>query len=140
MMEPAEITETLMRLFGEGPPEVIVAYLYGSVARGDSGPRSDVDVAVLLTETPRTLDELPLGLEADLERLLGRRVQVVVLNTAPVDLIHRVLRDSILLVDRNTSRRIAFEVQARNEFFDLQPYLREYRRQTGGKRDGRAAG
>jgi hypothetical protein len=51
-----------------------------------------------------------------------------VLNYAPVDLIVRVLRDGKLLVDRDRSRRIQFEVRSRNEFWDLEPYLRLYRR------------
>jgi predicted nucleotidyltransferase len=32
----------------EQEPDVVVAYLFGSVARGTAGPLSDVDVAVLL--------------------------------------------------------------------------------------------
>ncbi len=31
-------------------PRVLVAYLFGSTARGRAGPLSDVDVAVLLAE------------------------------------------------------------------------------------------
>jgi hypothetical protein len=34
--------------------------------------------------------------------------------------------------DRNPSARIRFEVKARNEYFDLLPYLRQYRRTTRG--------
>jgi predicted nucleotidyltransferase len=77
---------------------------------------------------PRTLAGLPLRLEADLERLLGRPAQVVVLNTAPPDLTHRVLRDGTLLLDLDPAARIRFEIQARNAFFDIEPALREYRR------------
>ena len=54
-------------------------------------------------------------------------MQIVVLNTAPVDLVHRVLRDGHLLLDRDRGRRIRFEVKARNEYFDLQPVLARYR-------------
>jgi hypothetical protein len=57
-------------------------------------------------------------------------VDLLVLNRAPVDLIHRVLRDGILLHDRHPAARIRFEVKARNEYFDLLPYLRQYRRST----------
>jgi hypothetical protein len=71
--------------------------------------------------------DLPLDLEADLERLLGVPTQVIVLNHAPVDLVHRVLRDGKLLVDRDPSARIEFEVRARNGFFDLKPVLDQYR-------------
>ncbi len=38
------------------------------------------------------------------------------------------LRDGVLLLDRDPSARIRFEVRARNEFFDLQPILALYRR------------
>jgi len=68
------------------------------------------------------------NLEGLLERTLGQTVQVVVLNNAPPDLIHRVLRDGRILVDRDRAARIRFEVRARNEYFDLLPTLNRYRR------------
>ena len=110
-------------------PRVVVGYLFGSVARGTNRARSDVDVAVLLDrDPPRTLGGLHLDLEADLQDIAGRSVQLVVLNRAPVDLIHRVLRDGILLLDRDPSARIRFEVRSRNAYFDLLPILQRYRR------------
>ncbi len=109
--------------------ESVAVYLFGSEGRGTAGPDSDVDLAVLYAKRPAgTLDSLNLALEADLERLLGRSVEVVVLNSAPADLVHRVLRDGRLLFEGNSSARIAFEVRARNEYFDLLPILRRYRR------------
>ena len=129
MESPAEIETRLRRLFETRPGEVIAAYLFGSVARETSGPSSDVDVGVLLaSDPPRTLDGLLLGLEAELERDLGAPVQLVVLNTAPCDLVHRVLRDGKLILDRDPPARIRFEVRARNESFDLEPFLKRYRR------------
>jgi uncharacterized protein len=125
-----EVEPVLRRFFAdrERAPGIAAAYLFGSVARGEAGPRSDVDVAVLHeTEPPRGLAGLGLRLEGDLERLLGLPVQLVVLDRAPVDLVHRVLRDGRLLADHDRSRRIAFEVRSRNEFFDLEPILRRYR-------------
>jgi len=108
---------------------VVAVYLFGSVARGQAGPASDVDVAVLLAADPRPdLDGLLLGEEAELEKTLGAPVQLVVLNTAPCDLVHRVLRDGVLLLDRDPAARVRFEVRARNEFFDLQPVLDAYRK------------
>lgn len=116
------------RFFAATPRGVVAAYLFGSEARGESGPGSDLDVAVLLeTEPERTLEGLRLDLRDALERELVRSVDLVVLNRAPVDLVHRVLRDGRLVLDRDSAVRVEFEVRARNEYFDLLPILREYR-------------
>lgn len=63
----------------------------------------------------------------DLQERLGRDVDVVVVNAAPPDLVHRVLRDGLLIFECDRQARIAFEVQARNEYFDLLPHLERYR-------------
>jgi predicted nucleotidyltransferase len=104
-------------------------YLFGSVARGEASEDSDVDVGVLFDEPPQgRLTGGRLTLEGDLERHLGRPVDLVVLNTASADLVHRVLRDGQVVVDRHPAARLRFEVQRRNEYFDLEPIRRQYRR------------
>ena len=50
--------------------------LFGSVARGDARPDSDIDLLVDLEPGRSLLDHV--GLWQDLEELLGRRVDVVV--------------------------------------------------------------
>ena len=108
---------------------MVCVYLYGSRARGTERPSSDVDLAVLLDrDPPPSFSGLPLDIESALEHRLGLPVQIVVLNRAPSDLVHRVLRDGHLIIERDRSRRIRFEVRARNEFFDLQRVRDEYRR------------
>ncbi|HEX3594370.1 MAG TPA: HepT-like ribonuclease domain-containing protein [Polyangiaceae bacterium] len=128
-----EDTEALLRR--ELPrriPRLVAAYLFGSRARGEARPGSDTDVALLLATTPEpTLNAQPFGVATDLELLLGSPVDLLVLNQSPVDLVHRVLRDGVLLVESDRSARIAFEVRARNQYFDLLPILRRYRRQAG---------
>jgi hypothetical protein len=57
-------------------------------------------------------------------------VDLVILNTASADLVHRVLRDGDLVLERDRGRRIRFEVAKRNEYFDLQPVRDAYRRTT----------
>src|SRR6185369_5148533 len=123
------IERQLREHFAAHPAGIVAAYLFGSVARGTAGARSDVDVAVLYEAAPpATIEGLPLDLENAIHRVVARPVQVIVLNTAPVSLVHRVLRDGALVLDRAPSARIRFEIRARNEFFDLQPILARYRR------------
>lgn len=127
MIEP-EIDRRLTEFFQAHPRGVAAVYLFGSAARGTARADSDIDVGLLLTETPpSTFDAQPYALEADLERRLGRPVDVVILNRAPADLRTRVLRDGHLVLDREPSVRIQFEVRTRNEAFDLEPVLRRYR-------------
>ncbi len=126
-----EIVQQLQRFFDGTQADIVCVYLYGSTARGEARQDSDIDLAVLYAvPPPATLDGLGCTLNDDLEQLLGRTVDLLVLNRAPVDLIHRVLRDGVLVYDSDPSARIRFEVYARNAYFDLLPYLHAYRRHT----------
>ena len=127
-MDCVRVKEELLRYFATPRGGVAAAWLFGSVARGTARPDSDVDVAILTEGSPsRGLDGLHLDMEGEIERTLGLPTNLVVLNRAPVDLAHRVLRDGMLLCEPDRSARIRFEVRARNEYWDLLPYLEEYR-------------
>ena len=127
MTEPA-LAAPLRTLLANEPGTVVAAWLFGSRARGEERPGSDVDLGVLFDPPPEPrLGNEAHRLEARLEAALGLPVQVVALDAAPPDLVHRVLRDGVLLVDRSPRERVRFEVTSRNEFFDLQPILARYR-------------
>ena len=55
-------------------------------------------------------------------------MQVVVLNDAPPDLVHRILRDGRLVLESDKAARVRFEVSTRNAYFDVLPALERYRR------------
>lgn len=63
--------------------------VFGSVARGDAGPDSDVDL--LVDVLPVHSAWFPGGLLADLEELLGRKVDVV-----EAEQLHWYVRDRVL--------------------------------------------
>ena len=132
-MDAASSVERLRRAFKGREQGVAAVYLFGSVARGESRPGSDLDVAMLLEPEPERgiFESLCLGLRAELESELGQEIDFVVLNHAPPDLTHRVLRDSVLVIEPDPSARVRFEVRARNEYWDLKRYLDEYRRSPG---------
>jgi predicted nucleotidyltransferase len=112
-------------------PGIAAVYLFGSVAKGTSHAASDVDIGVLYqAPPPRTLLGQPFSEEAELAERFARPVQLIVMNQAPADLVHRILRDGILVLEPDKSRRIAFEVRSRNEYFDLLPMQREYRKRA----------
>ena len=69
--------------------------LFGSVARGEATSGSDVDLLIEV-EGPTT-PWFPGGLVADLEALLGRRVQVVEPESLREDIRDRVLEEAVAL-------------------------------------------
>ena len=131
-MDRERIAQEITSVFAARNENATAVYLFGSIARGEGRPNSDVDVAVLYGKPVEAgLAGLKLALAGDLEERLGRRVDLVVLDSQPPDFVHRVLRDGLLVVENNRSARIRFEVNARNEYFDVLPMLRRYRRPPG---------
>jgi predicted nucleotidyltransferase len=63
--------------------------VFGSVARGEAGPESDIDLLVTLEPSRTLLDQIALW--QDLEDLLGRKVDVVTESA-----LHRLIRDQVL--------------------------------------------
>lgn len=125
------IIDQLKRYFEACSTRLVAAYLFGSAARGQQGPDSDVDVGIVEGRRgPPSLADLDrqARIQSELESLLERDVDLVSLDGAPPDLLHRVLVDRVLLHDGNPEQRIEFEIQARNAYFDIVPHLEQYRR------------
>ncbi len=91
-MDREKIAQILTPYFA-GRRDVRMAFLFGSMQRGSASTESDVDVAVYLEEG---------GAEAilwtDVERLLGREVDLIVLNRAPATVAWSALRGTPLLI------------------------------------------
>jgi uncharacterized protein len=110
-------------------PEVVLGFLFGSYARGQGRPDSDVDCAVLLA------DDAPAGSYFDLRlrvmdglaRAVGRDdVDVAILNEAPLALAYRVLRDGKLLFCRDHAAYVQHRVRTLNLYFDFAPLLERH--------------
>lgn len=102
-------------------PEVVVAYLYGSHARGRETVLSDVDVGVVLDDGCDAHDAR-LELLAELGEITApARVDVVVLNDAPVALGYRVLRDGRLLLCRDDAARVRHFTRTVDRYLDMAP-------------------
>ncbi len=107
-------------------PEVKVAYVFGSQAKGTASKLSDVDIAVLLDEKvdPSERLELQLRLISDLMRLLGRDdVDVAVLNDASLALAHQVLKYGQLIHCADERARFKFTYETYRDYLDT-AYLR----------------
>jgi len=127
-MDTAELAPKMRSVLVQDE-RVDCAWLFGSVARGDTGPLSDVDVAVLLAAAVPAEARLDVAaaLIEELERRCGR-VDLVLLEEASPALRHRVFREGLLLFERDARRRVAFETRAIQEYLDFQPLAEIYDR------------
>jgi predicted nucleotidyltransferase len=101
-------------------PAVRLAAAFGSVARGDERPGSDVDVALLLSpDTP----DLRLELEAELGRAAGREIDVIYLDAAPPLLRFEIARDGVLLAGQRDDW-VDFRTRAMIDWWDWAPTAR----------------
>ena len=74
---------------------VLKVRVFGSVARGEETPESDVDLLVV-TGT-KVSSWFPVGLMLDLEKLLGRRIDVVTEKGLDPLIKERILAEAVLL-------------------------------------------
>lgn len=127
-MSREQIEQVVVAYFRD-QDDVSAVYLFGSQSAGTARSDSDVDLGLLYFKSPKaTLLGMPFDHQAKLTELLGLAVDVVVMNTAPVDLVHRILSAQRLLLDKDPSLRVQFEVRSRNQYFDLKPILDLYRK------------
>ena len=69
--------------------------VFGSVARGEARPESDIDL--LIDKAPTTTSWFPAGLVLELEEMLGRKVEIVTGKALNPDLRAQVLSEAIPL-------------------------------------------
>ncbi|HUG77701.1 MAG TPA: nucleotidyltransferase family protein [Burkholderiales bacterium] len=90
-MRKADLIRTLARAYGARSIE-----LFGSAARGEERPGSDLDFMVEL-EPGRSLLDL-IGLGEDLQQALGRKVEAVSKPAMKPRVLARAQRDAIRIV------------------------------------------
>ena len=95
------------------------ALIHGSRARGDHRPDSDLDVAAYWGA----------GAPASFEVLLPSGVDLLVLDTAPLELAGRVALEGVLLFDDAPEARVRWVATTRKIYFDELPRIRRAHRE-----------
>ena len=119
-----KVKQDLSYLFSRYP-HILSAYLFGSTALGISNSDSDIDIAIRINQSlvSDSYLELRIELTDDLEKHLGCKVDIVVLNTASLKMIHQVIINGRLLFSRNLEKEKDYIVQKRKEYFDFRYYI-----------------
>ncbi|SDF12634.1 Predicted nucleotidyltransferase [Thermoanaerobacter thermohydrosulfuricus] len=121
--------ETLKEFF-KNKENIVMAFLFGSVAKGKATKESDIDIAVYLKEYD---EKFVYGLWNELEDLLKRDVDLIVLNIANATVAWEALRGKkIIINDHDFYINYMLEVSMEAEDFretvlDIYRYRQERR-------------
>ena len=88
--------------------DVIFAYLFGGLAKGDAKPLSDVDIAVYLEEGVDCIESKLDILEDLIDILNTDEIDLIILNQSSISLSMNVIKSNRLLVDKKPFVRHAY--------------------------------
>jgi predicted nucleotidyltransferase len=118
---PANIEDLVPKAIAyvESRPDILFAYLFGSIGRGSPTPLSDVDIAVYLEETSDLSGKHMeiLGVLVDL--LQTDEIDLVILNKAPLTLRMKILQNGRVIADHSPFLRHQYESLTMREYFDF---------------------
>ncbi len=126
--------ESRLAAWAEACPDILFAYLHGSLIDPAVTRPRDIDVAVYLAPERFALHRqhsdlqwsAAIPMEMELVRLLHLHVDLQIANRAPLRFRYRLATSGVVLTDKDPTARAEFEYLARVEFFDFLPRLNEY--------------
>jgi predicted nucleotidyltransferase len=112
--------------------DVCLVYLFGSQVQGDHGPMSDYDLALLVDRAAdgRAADgrRIQALLAHELAHTLQTdKVDVVLLNSASIELAYAIIAEGTLLFERDIATRVEYEAYILSRYGDYLPVLRTQR-------------
>jgi len=113
-----------LREFFKSESDISFAYIFGSRARGNAGPLSDIDIAVFLDKSfaeARYMDKQSEVLARLTKLFKTNKVDLIVLNEAPLLLAQRVLKYGIPILGRDDIERVRYETQVTRDYLDTKP-------------------
>ena len=124
---PESKRDAFRQVFTKHP--IALAYLYGSTARREATPLSDVDLALVVKDPllPEARLQMELALEVELASIDSRDYDVRIINDAPLAVKAEVIQTGELLFAQSDAFRVDFEANTRDAFFDFLRVLRFHR-------------
>jgi predicted nucleotidyltransferase len=119
----------------EKDKEILFVYLYGSFISQSIPFGSDIDMAVYLKPSDiksyiRKEEEITSAL---ITKLHKDKIDLRILNILPFLLQYNIVKEGILVFVRDESERVDFEIRVMSRFFELKPYLDEYKRMLSSR-------
>lgn len=109
-------------------PNIEVVYLFGSQSDGKANSLSDIDLAVLFSEstTPNKRFDQKLTIMGELGSILKTNdIDLVDLNSAKIALRFSAIENRDIVFLRNNSARVLFEADTMSRYQDYKYYISE---------------
>lgn len=96
-------------------------YVFGSYAKGENTPKSDLDIAVLLEHDYNPLDKI--NILGDLCDLFKRDdIDLVILNSANSVLSHQVIKYGKVIYEESEETKVIYECRVQKEYMDMEHF------------------
>jgi predicted nucleotidyltransferase len=111
-------------------------YIFGSVLdKKRFKKKSDIDIAFLVNKPLYKKDPLnasrdPYLISTEIGLSLERQTDVIILNSASIETIFQIISTGIVIYEKNTEKRIEYEIAAKGIYFDFKPFLDTLRSKT----------
>lgn len=108
---------------------ILFAYLYGSHAKGEPHPFSDLDIAVFIDSKKKYADlNLEISFSLRLDELLNHRYSTEIrkINNLPLTVVGEILKYAHVIYCRDETKRVEYETQSRLAYFDFLHVIRHH--------------
>lgn len=128
-----KIIRSLMRRRVKPEADMILAiYLFGSTVSGKNTLSSDIDIAFLVAPDAYKADPVsairqPYLVAAEIGMRMKTQTDVTILNSASLEMAFEIITTGDCLYEKDTDRRLEYEIALKGMFFDFKPFLDELR-------------
>ena len=102
--------------------DVLFAYLFGGLSKGEPKPLSDVDIAVYLSENAECVQAKSEIIENLVDILRTDEIDVIILNQSSLSLSMNVLKNNRVLVDKKPFLRHTYQSLIFRKYFDFNKF------------------
>lgn len=102
--------------------DVLFAYLFGGLSKGEPKPLSDVDIAVYLSENAECIQAKSEIIENLVDILRTDEIDVIILNQSSLSLKMNVLKNNRVLVDKKPFLRHTYQSLIFRKYFDFNKF------------------
>ena len=106
----------------ESRNDVLFAYLFGGLSKGEPKPLSDVDIAVYLSENAECIQAKSEIIENLVDILRTDEIDVIILNQSSLSLSMNVLKNNRVLVDKKPFLRHTYQSLIFRKYFDFNKF------------------